>query len=619
SDQNIVLDEVRGDLTYRTESGLQADTLSAKWFGKPVAIKVATAAAQSIAIDAQGRVAMSDLRQWLRQPLFDFASGDAPFKSTLRIANGATVVQVDSDLLGVAIDLPPPYRKVAEQSLPLAVMLELNAEPNLTATLSDWADLRLRWDRTDAGALQLAAGVVRLGEHGREAMQDGQFIVTGKVDSTDLNEWRSTLRNHPATLASDQSEESEGKHVAVQIRELQFDRAQIAGRELRNLIVSGRRDSAAWTLQARAEQIAGTFTLPDDANQPWRAQLNYLRLPKPAGNTANTQNAAVENTDVEHSPIADLDPRNAIAVDLSIDHLWYGDEDIGSVATQVRPIENGMRLEDVKGQLRAVKIEAREQQPASLTWVRDEAGDHSNFVGRLSVSDIGKVLQRWHYEPVVASKRGYVDADLKWAGRPDQFQFVQTDGHAAIRVEDGRFTRASGSTTGALKVVGIFNFANFLRRLQFDFSDIYKEGVSFDEIQGSFKTENGVLAIEEPIEIKSPSSRFRLVGQIDFNNDQTDMELVATLPVASNLPWVAALTGTGLPIAAGVYVASKVFENQFDRFSSAAYEVSGPWSDPQVKLRRVFDDQLPKKDMPPQKTESTEKPADTAPAPEAAP
>ncbi|HET8711936.1 MAG TPA: DUF3971 domain-containing protein, partial [Spongiibacteraceae bacterium] len=33
SDQNIVLDEVRGDLTYRTESGLQADTLSAKWFG----------------------------------------------------------------------------------------------------------------------------------------------------------------------------------------------------------------------------------------------------------------------------------------------------------------------------------------------------------------------------------------------------------------------------------------------------------------------------------------------------------------------------------------------------------------------------------------------------------
>jgi uncharacterized protein YhdP len=89
------------------------------------------------------------------------------------------------------------------------------------------------------------------------------------------------------------------------------------------------------------------------------------------------------------------------------------------------------------------------------------------------------------------------------------------------------------------------------------------------------------------------------------------MELVATLPVASNLPWLAALTGA-LPAAAGLYVASKVFENQFDKFSSAAYAVTGPWSDPQVKFRRVFDDQLPKKAGSPQKNESAAKPADSS-------
>jgi len=80
---------------------------------------------------------------------------------------------------------------------------------------------------------------------------------------------------------------------------------------------------------------------------------------------------------------------------------------------------------------------------------------------------------------------------------------------------------------------------------------------------------------------------------------------VATLPVASNLPWVVALTGA-LPAAAGVYVASKVFENQLDKFSSASYQISGPLADPQVKLRSVFNDQLPKKNEPPQKVPAAE-------------
>ncbi len=617
AEQNILLENVRGDLTYRSDSGLQADALKASWFGKPVAINVATARDNTIAINAQGRIAMVDLKQWLHQPLFDFANGDTAFAATLHIANAATALHVDSDLQGVAIALPPPYRKSAEQSLPLTLTMALSGEQDLTATLADWADLHLRWKKTDTNAAQLDAGVVRLGQTGKIALNDGQFIVTGAIGSTDLNEWRTALRAH----AAPSSDDDESNRLAVQIREVHFDRAQIAGQTLRNVIVSGRRDSAAWTVQMRAEQIAGTFTFPDDATLPWRAQLNYLRLPAPAKNTPNSNpntpnsnlNTLNNNAGDDDSPIAHADPREASAIDLRIDHLWRGDEDFGWIEAQLRPIANGLRLDNLQGQLRAVKIQARDAQPASLTWTREGESDRTEFNGRLGVDDIGKALQRWHYEPVLTSKHGHVDIALQWPGRPDQFKFVQTDGKATMRFDDGRFLRASGSTTGALKVVGIFNFANFLRRLQLDFSDVFKDGVSFDEMQGELSTRSGVLSIDQPVEIKSPSSRFRLAGQIDFNSDQTDMELVATLPVASNLPWLAALTGA-LPVAAGVYVASKVFENQFDKFSSAAYAITGPWSDPQVKLRRVFDDRLP------QKSDAATKPAASpTPTPESTP
>ena len=83
-------------------------------------------------------------------------------------------------------------------------------------------------------------------------------------------------------------------------------------------------------------------------------------------------------------------------------------------------------------------------------------------------------------------------------------------------------------------------------------------------------------------------------GQPDGARRQTfqiDGELVVTLPVANNLPWVAALAG-GPAVAAGVFVVSKVFEKQVSRLSSAVYGVTGDIQSPEVEFRRLFDDQL---------------------------
>ncbi|MEQ8515542.1 MAG: hypothetical protein RIC38_08060, partial [Chromatocurvus sp.] len=51
-----------------------------------------------------------------------------------------------------------------------------------------------------------------------------------------------------------------------------------------------------------------------------------------------------------------------------------------------------------------------------------------------------------------------------------------------------------------------------------------------------------------------------------------------------------------LPVAAGVFVVSKVFEKQVERMSSGVYSVSGPVGSPQLRLKRIFDntaDELP--------------------------
>ena len=77
--------------------------------------------------------------------------------------------------------------------------------------------------------------------------------------------------------------------------------------------------------------------------------------------------------------------------------------------------------------------------------------------------------------------------------------------------------------------------------------------------------------------------------------------LVATLPVATNLPWVAAIVG-GLPAAAGVYLTSKLVEEQVDRLSSISYTIAGDWDDVEVRVDQIFAESLgaesSKDDMP---------------------
>jgi hypothetical protein len=85
------------------------------------------------------------------------------------------------------------------------------------------------------------------------------------------------------------------------------------------------------------------------------------------------------------------------------------------------------------------------------------------------------------------------------------------------------------------------------------------------------------------------SSSFQFSGVSDVENQSLTGELIATLPVASNLPWIAALAAASLPVAAGVFVVSKVFNSQMNRLSSAVYRVGGTWRDPEVTFDHIFD------------------------------
>jgi uncharacterized protein YhdP len=106
-----------------------------------------------------------------------------------------------------------------------------------------------------------------------------------------------------------------------------------------------------------------------------------------------------------------------------------------------------------------------------------------------------------------------------------------------------------------------------------------------------------------------------MAGDFDLVNETVDARLVATLPVATNLPWVVALMG-GLPAAAGVFVTSKLVEKQVDRLSSISYDVTGPWDDITVAVDKIFAAELKAEVVTEKPAESMSEEAVAEPTPE---
>ena len=194
--------------------------------------------------------------------------------------------------------------------------------------------------------------------------------------------------------------------------------------------------------------------------------------------------------------------------------------------------------------------------------------------------------------PVVDSMSGRLDADMMWQDVPWAVNKSNLEGELKLSLSAGSFYKDSGGAGTALKLVSLFNFANWLRRLKLDFSDVVGKNLAYNRLNGTLSFERGTLSMEQPLKMKMPSGRMSIAGDFNMLDETADAQLVATLPVTTNLPWLAGVAG-GLPAALGVYVTSKLVEKQVDRLSSISYDLEGSWDNIKVSVDKIFAADLP--------------------------
>lgn len=580
----LTLEDVEGGLDFNSETGFQGRDLKSTLFGEPVftAIGVGHSGLNDAKIlDAKfvAEVSGSDLLVWSQglaayslagEDSAQLLSGKA--EVTVDVAVGATAqFNVSSTLEGMAVVLPEPLGKRAGQVAPLSIVLQPSALVPLQAFWFERGQAQLFQDEAGIAGLALDLTPRPYSVLFPDKAKPEGFDIFGQITRVELDPWLAALRQ--VTLTNDRV----SPQWPLRINTLGIDEVVVGTIAIEDVTLDVTPYATWHQLGINTAWLDAELTIPKD-DQNIALIINQLDYDQLSGlGTVATDSYPLENEVKARRP-----PELPVALDVTLANLTFKEQPLGAAKFRLSSAADALVIEEIQGQLAGMKL----LEGSGLTWSESDQG---RWVTDLSVRaetlDLQRTFTDLSLEPLVTTRSGVIQTDLAWPGGPTDLDLLALSGSAQVALKEGSFLPVSSGATGAVRLFSLLNLAGLFGRA--DVTRIFDPGVAFRSAAGQFDFSPGSVKIPE-FNIAGTGGGFSFSSDIDLVTEMIDGELVVTLPLVENIPWVAALVG-GIPVAAGAYLVSKVFEDQFLSLSSGVYAVKGNLSAPEVTFIRIFD------------------------------
>ena len=591
NDLDLEFRKLRGHFSYDNVNLLQAESLEASLWDETLraTIRSQTSPAQLEAEFALP-VEANALQNWLNRPELVFLHGRMEVLGRLQVpfSGGGMQLQLDTNLRGAGLQLPFPLAKEYEDEGLYQVGIAQHDDGlryNINLNNRLFIELREQPDAIPALRASLDGGDLQ-----SLPLVPGQLVFKGRLEHAQFESWKAALDRYLEAGEADAAESGDASAAPLLVKgELDIAAFELSELDFGQLHLNLRNDLANWYFDFAGEALNGEVRLPTDSAPP---VMHLRHLSVFYDELEVDAEHAVEEfalpEDLTKSAFADLDPAALPSAEVTIDRLFIRNRDWGQWQFSLRPSKDALALHALRANFLELRI--GEEEPADLLFSTAANQRYTKFTGRVRVNDVGNALEAWDQERLLSSQAATFDIDLSWPGAPDEVELTSISGEVELDMRSGSFIRgAEAGENPLLRLIALFNFDTIARRIRLDFSDLAAKGFSYDTVQSRVKFDAGAAQIVEPLVVKASSSKMQVAGTIDLLRETLDTELVVTLPVAGNLA-VAAAFIAGLPTGLGIYLVSKMFNEQVDKVSSISYTVEGPWSDPSLTVTRIFDD-----------------------------
>ncbi len=467
-------------------------------------------------------------------------------------------LSLSSDLKGIAIDLPAPLQKTADSTLPFLLKVQMPplGQP-FSASLGDIVQID---GRLPSPTSPLSANI-ELGPTAATTELPARGLrIGGRTKTFDVGGWIGLF-----------SAGGGGGDLLDAIA-LDVDDLSMAGRHFADLHLDLKPKDDAIKIDVSGPSLEGEISVPSTElrRRGITAQMKRVHWPDLAPSD-------------DHAPsvISSVAPASIPPLHLSIGELKLGATDFGEMRVESYPTDDGMRIDLLE--TKSSNLDMR----ASGDWIGSAEDNHSSLAIDMTAESLGKMLDTFGFAGIIEGGQTVAHIDATFPGSPATFALANATGSLSVAVEKGRILDVEPGAGGRL--FGLMSLREIPRRLSLDFSDLFKSGMSFNSIKGSFALDNGNAQTDD-LHIASPAADITISGRTGLRNKDYDQEMVVTPRAGVALPVVGALAGGPVGAAAGLFVQTLIGK-KINRAARSRYRVTGGWDKPAIVLidREKFD------------------------------
>ncbi len=602
-DDSPVVEKVTGAVQF-SEHGFALQDLQGQAFGGPVkfsggmdvsGMPAGADHGPRLKVRAQG-VATADglLRAKELGPvvqLAQWAQGQAAYQLDIGMAQGVPLVEVRSDLAGMALALPPPLKKASDEVWPTQFASTVPDAPRAALVrqnmqLDVGGRLQLRYvrdisaddnipDKVVSGVLRLGAGALTLPAKG--------VIAEVQLPQVDVQEWQALAQRIKAMAPPARASAAEGAAASPPASDayqaflpdhwdIRLGTVQVRGIDIHNLHLSGSRTGQRWRSQVSSSLLDGQLEYEQEAKGPGtiRARLSQLRV---------GQDGADSKPGASHDDAPEQEPGQLPALDVVVEDLRWRQHSVGRLEVQA---VNQRQSDSSWWQLKNMVLS---NDAASLQASGDWGAKRSSAGGRrtelemrLDLKDTGALLARLGMAGVVRQGKGAVQGRIGWTGSPVSPDYNSMDGKLHVDVGQGQFLKVE---PGAAKLLGVLNLQALPRRLTLDFKDVFSAGFGFDFVRGDVLVSDGVASTTN-LQMKGVTAAVLLEGRANLRDETQDLHVVV-IPELNTTTMALVTTAINPVIGIGTFLAQALFKGPLTQAVTQEFEVSGSWSEPEVK------------------------------------
>ncbi len=541
----LPVSKINGELKFN-EQGIFSDTIHALALGHPIAIDIKSSDSQTT-VNVAGRAGVNDLKAQFELPWWSIAKGATDYQLTLALPYGDVVptLVVDSMLSGVSLDLPESLAKTQEQSAPLTLTFSLDDKLLLPLLLNYDNKLKAAV-LLDTAQKALYSGHVLMGAGEVAQRQDAGLKLEINLDRLVLQDW---LGLAAAKGAGDGINELKIHSAHALWKKTDVGIFDLALKHIGN----------NWVGAIDSPIAKGKVQIPANFASTDRINLDMALLDLSALKQAGSKDDSAPQT---VSP--ELMPLLTVASDKT---LWQS-VDLGRLSLKTERILGGMSFKNVEL--------AGENQKLVFSgdWQASGGQSVTHTEGHLDVPRAGQLLTQLGITKDLTETDAAVDFTVNWKAAPYQFSLAGLKGKVDVNFKNGRILSIE---PGFGRILGMLALAQWIKRAQLDFSDIYQEGLTFNSIKGHFNLAGGIASTQDLV-VDAVPAKIAISGDTDLVKQTVDHIINVTPKSADAVP----IAGTIMGKVAVLVGRSLTGKSQEGFFFGSQYLVKGAWGNAQI-------------------------------------